>query len=358
MIVREVLPEEKNEFDQIAGHPLQAWAWGDFREKTGLKVIRLAAFSQDKMLESYQLTVHPIPKIGKNFLYFPKGPLPNQTMLDALAKISQQENAVFVKLEPNVFQPISTSPSDSFSKTQKLLAQNGCLPGRPLFTPYTFTLDLTQSEQYILAQMKEKTRYNLKLAQKYGVEVSEDNSETAFTTYLKLLSETTQRQGFFSHTPQYHRLMWQTLQPAGIAHLFQAKYQDQILAAWVLFVFDHILYYPYGASSRFHREVMASYALAWAAIEFGKSHDCHTFDLWGSLGPNPSPGHPWYGWHRFKEGLGAQVIKFLGTYDLPIDLRLYPLVKIADRLRSSFLRLKTRLPFLRNLPLEKLPFFQ
>ncbi len=152
--------------------------------------------------------------------------------------------------------------------------------------------------------------------------------------------------------------MWQTLQPAGIAHLFQAKYQNQVLASWILFVFNHVLYYPYGASSRLHREVMASYALAWAAIEFGKSQNCHTLDLWGSLGPNPNPNHPWYGWHRFKEGLGAQILEFLGTYDLPIDFRLYPVVKTADRLRNSLLHLKTRLPIIKNLPLENLPFFK
>lgn len=306
-------------------HPLQSPEWGKFREKTGVKVIRL---------NNWQLTVHPIPRTPWTILYFPKGPKPNKLMLDELRKIGGQERAILVKLEPNI---------RADQKTKDFLLANGCQPGQPLFTKYTFQLDLTKTEEEILAGMKSKTRYNIRVAQRHGVEVVEDNSQKAFEAYLKLTFETTKRQGFYAHTPQYHRLLWETLAPTGMYHLFLAKYQDRILAAYVFFTFDKILYYPYGASTREHREMMAPYALFWEAIRFGKKQNCRVFDMWGSPGPNPNPKDSWYGFHRFKEGFGGELVEFLGTYDLIINPAIYPLYNFANSLRWKLLRLKSRI---------------
>ena len=233
----------------------------------------------------------------------------------------------------------------NFDQIKKFLLANGCQPGRPLFTRHTLRIDLTKTEEKILARMKEKTRYNLRLAQKRGVEVVEDNSSEAFETYLKLLRETTQRQGFYAHTSQYHRKMWAALKKAGIARLLLAKYKGKVLAAWILFVFKKTLYYPYGASSREHRQVMPAYAMMWAAIQFGKKTGCETFDLWGSLGPNPNPQDPWFGFHRFKTGFGPDLIEFIGTYDLVVNSQIYPLIRRLEDWRWQWLRFRARLPF-------------
>lgn len=307
-------------------HSLQSPEWGKFREKTGVKVIRLKP--------GYQLTVHPIPKTPWTILYFPKGPKPDEAMLTALRKVGQQEKAILVKLEPNI---------RADQKTKDFLISNGCRPGQPLFTKYTFQLNLAKTEKQILAGMKSKTRYNIRVSQRRGVEVIEDNSKKAFESYLKLTLETTKRQGFYAHTPEYHRLLWETLAPTGMYHLFLAKFQNKILAAYVFFTYDKVLYYPYGASTREHREMMAPYAIFWEAIKFGKQQGCRLFDMWGSLGPNPSPKDPWYGFHRFKEGFGGELVEFLGTYDLVIDPMIYPLYNFANLVRWKLLRLKSRI---------------
>lgn len=334
MIIREVLPEEKNQFNAQAVHPLQSWEWGEFRQKTGVKVIRLGAFEKQKLLRSFQMTVHPLPLIGRNIIYFPKGPLPDNPLLEALTKVGHENNAILVKMEPNVL---------ANQDIKNFLLGNGCQEGRPLFPKHTFVLDLTKTEEELLAGMKPKTRYNIRLGQKHGVVVAEDNSPQAFEAYLKLTTETTQRQGFYSHTPEYHRKMWETLGPAGIAHLFTATYQGQILATYLLFVFNQVLYYPYGASTREHREVMPTYALFWEAIKFGQRMGCQKFDMWGALGPNPDPNDPWIGFHRFKEGFGANLTEFAGTYDLVINPSLYTLYNLANDWRWKFLRLTSRL---------------
>lgn len=336
MIVREVLPEEKAQFNAVASHPLQSWEWGEFRQKTGLKVIRLGTFAEKELTAGYQLTVHPLSVGGYNLIYFPKGPMPDLTMLKALKKFGLQEKALFAKLEPNIL---------SNPDVKNFLLANGCQEGSPMFTRYTFQLDLAKPEDQLLAEMKPKTRYNIRLAQRHGVAVAEDNSPAAFAVYLKFLTETTQRQHFYAHTLDYHRKMWETMRPAGIAHLFVAKYQDQILATYIFFVFDQVLYYPYGASTREHQDVMPAYALFWEAIKFGKKMGCKMFDMWGALGPDPDPKDPWYGFHRFKEGFGGKLVECVGTYDLVINQPLYSLFKIANSFRWKLLRLRKVLPF-------------
>jgi lipid II:glycine glycyltransferase (peptidoglycan interpeptide bridge formation enzyme) len=228
---------------------------------------------------------------------------------------------------------------------QAFLLEHDCQVGRALFTPYTFILDLTKSEEDLLAQMKPKTRYNLRLAQKHGVQIVEDSTEAGFQDYLKLLKETTKRQGFYAHTENYQRKMWEKLQPTGIAHLIKAVWQGQVLVTWIVFNYKGRLFYPYGASSREHKELMASNLMMWEVIKLGKRWGCKLLDMWGALPPNPNPKDPWFGFHNFKEGYGGVHARFVGTFDLVIDPNLYKLYRIADRWRWRLLRLKAKLPF-------------
>jgi lipid II:glycine glycyltransferase (peptidoglycan interpeptide bridge formation enzyme) len=195
--------------------------------------------------------------------------------------------------------------------------------------------------------MHPKTRYNLRLAEKKGVQITEDNSDKAFTQYLKLTNETTNRQRFYAHSENYHKLMWESLKQDGdldkeklSAHLFKATYNNQVLVTWVLFVYKDSLYYPYGASSSKNREAMASNLMMWEAIKFGKKLGLKKFDMWGALGQNPNSNDPWYGFHKFKEGYGGKHIEFVGSYDLVINKSLYYVYRIVNSLRWIILRFK------------------
>lgn len=335
MITRELLEKEKEKYEKLVNHPLQSWHWGEFREKTGVEVVRLGVFDGSDLVSAYQLTIHKIPKTNFSIAYFPKGPKPTKKMIAALKKLGKEKNLIFIKLEPN------TAIND---KNQFNGESFGLVNGKPFFTKYTFHLDLTSSDEELLARMKSKTRYNLKLSKKHNVKVIEENSDKAFEQYLNLMLETTKRQGFFAHNKNYHRKMWQILSSKKIAHLLVARQGTTILATWILFKFKDVLYYPYGASTREQKNTMASYAMMWEAIQFGKRENCKTFDLWGTLGPNPDKSDPWYGFHRFKEGFGPEMIEFAGTYDLVINPPLYSLYKIADNVRWKLLKLKTKLP--------------
>jgi len=334
---RDISTHQRNEFNSLATHPLQSFEWGEFREKTGVRVVRKGLFEKEKMVATMQLTIHPIPKTPFTIGYFPKGTPPTKEMIEELKKIGKEYNCIFIQLEPNVVKSLE----NLHSLTALALAPSA----HPLFTKYTFLLDLKQSEEQLLKKMHPKTRYNIRVAQKHSVVVSEETSPEAFQAYLKLTGDTTTRQGFFAHSPLYHRLMWKTLQmPVEknklSAHLLVARYKNKPLTTWVVFVFHDSLYYPYGASSSENRETMASNLMMWEAITFGKKLGLKTFDMWGSLGENPDPKDPWYGFHRFKQGYGPTLVEFVGSYDLVINSILYQGYKITDKLRWALLKLR------------------
>jgi lipid II:glycine glycyltransferase (peptidoglycan interpeptide bridge formation enzyme) len=314
-------------------HPLQAKEWGDFRKKTGVKVVKT---------NDLQLTIHPIPHTRYAIGYLPKASSPTRQMLTELERIGREEKCVFIQLEPNV---------ENNNHLKEDLKKLGLIPAaHPLFTNYTFILDLTKSEEDLLKNMHPKTRYNIRIAEKKGVKVIENNSDKAFEEYLKLTKETTQRQNFYAHTQRYHRLMWETLRPKNnekestsdglTAHLFTATYAGEVLVAWIVFVLGNTLYYPYGASSNNHREVMASNLMMWEVVKFGKKMGLKKFDMWGALGPNPDTKDPWYGFHRFKEGYGGKLTEFVGSYDFVLNQKVYFAYKLMNKIRWMILRFK------------------
>jgi len=313
--------------NEIATHPLQTTYWEEFRKSWGNEVLETPWGI---------LTVHRIPMTNYKLAIFEKGPAPTKEMLTDFKKIAKENNIVFVKLEPNI--PVfSQSTKDQLTK---LLGEFGAVRGKRFFTPTTFWIDLTKSEDDLLKGFTSKTRYNIRLAERKGVVVREDDSDKAFQKYLDLTRETTQRQGFYAHTEKYHRLMWNILKKAGIAHLFTATYKGEIITTWVLFVWKNFLYYPYGASTEKYKEVMANNLMMWDAIKFGKKLGLTTFDLWGR--------EEGKGFTKFKEGYNPKVIEFLGTWDLVINKPVYKIYTLAEKIRWRVLKTTAKLGLTKN----------
>lgn len=387
MEIRTITTKEKKEFNHVVTHPLQSYEWGEFREKTGIKVIRKGFFEKGKLIKAFTLTIHKIPHTPWNIGYLPKGDLPDEDLINELKKTGKAENCIFIQLEPNIIavHPRGAMASTSFQPVTPGVIDLLVPAAHPLFTKYTFILDLTKSEDELLKAMHPKARYNIKVAQKHGVEIVEDNSDKAFEEYWKLMQETTTRQKFYAHTKRYHKLQWEifhegetVLKSNGnfrksseadyksapavrlvseskinsskmlnqvqhdklTAHLLTAKYKGKTLTAWILFVFKDTLYYPYGASSSENREVMASNLIMWEAIRSGKKLGLKKFDMWGALGTEPDKNDPWYGFHNFKQKYGPEHIEFIGSFDLVINPVFYQAYKLADKLRWIYLKLK------------------
>lgn len=340
MIVREILEKEKTAYNKLVSHIIQSWEWGEFRKKNGLDLVRLGHFDGPKMVSAYQLTFHPVPFFKTTIGYLPKGPMPDATMVKALLDVGAKRNAAFIKVEPDV-----AVTGNNKLETRNRLQKLGLMKSKKsLFTKYNFLLDLTKSEDQLLAGMHPKTRYNIGVAQKKGVEVYESSTDADFEIYLKLYFATTKRQKYFGHTPAYHKLAWETLKSAKMARVMIAKYlpagrQVKIpLVAWMLLNFGDTLYYPYGGSSVENRDVMASNLVAWEAIKLGKKLKLKTFDMWGALGPDADLNDPWYGFHRFKAGYGPALFEYVGTYDLVLRPQIYNALTLAERLRFMLLK--------------------
>jgi len=187
-----------------------------------------------------------------------------------------------------------------------------------------------------LKNLKQKTRYNIRLAEKKGVTVGEESTDEGFEKFLKLYFDTCERQKYYGHSREYHRIIWQSLK-GSIAKVLIANYENEPLAAYELFHYKDTFYYPYGGSSEKHRNVMSANLLMWQAILLGKKLGAKTFDLWGSLPQNFEQDNKWSGFTRFKEGYGTRYVEFIGSYDLVISPVLYKIYNTANTLRNYFL---------------------
>jgi len=324
---------DNKDWNKHVNHPLQAWEWGEFRAATGVKVVRA---------EGMQITIHPIPHTPWTVGYYPKGSEPNKEQVEILKKVAAENNCIFIKCEPRV-----EKLEARIQKLETIMHELGFVEGRPLFTKYNFVLDVTPSEEELLATFKQKTRYNIRVAQKRGVTVELSERPEDFKRYLELTTETTERQGFYAHGANYHKKMWETLgQQASIsagmlsANLLVARYEGVVITTWILFRFKDTLYYPYGASTREHREVMANNLVMWEAIRLAKKWGCKYLDMWGALGPEPDRNDPWYGFHTFKSGYGARHVEYIGTWDYVAKPMLYRLYTVVDKIRWTLLRTK------------------
>ncbi|MDR3303268.1 MAG: peptidoglycan bridge formation glycyltransferase FemA/FemB family protein [Treponema sp.] len=379
MLIRLLTPEERDRHDRVVDHPVQSWQWGEFKRQSGLDVERIGFFENDTLVRAIQVTFHRLPVLG-SVGYAPKSFLPDAEQLSALKRAAKQHRAIFTKLEPNVFAVAAGAvpqagaaesdggaghaapdtpqtgagmqdagaghaAADAFSPSlDALMLEHDGRRGEPIYTKHDFHLDLRPDEDALFAALNSKTRYNVRLAIKKRVEIVEDSSEAGMETYIRLMLETTQRQKFYSHSPEFFRSMWRVIGRAdnSMMRVFHARYADETLVAWIVFVFNGKLYYPYGASSDQHREVMASNLMMWRVIQYGKASGCTDFNMWGALGPVPDERDSFYGFHRFKQGYGSVLMENVGTYDLVYNKASYRLFGLLNNLRWRYLRLKRR----------------
>lgn len=321
----------KDEYDQKVTHVIQSWQWGEFRKSLGIHLLRYGIFEHGRLVKAFQISFHQIPLVNKFVGYLPKGPFPDSELARVLKQIAKEQNAVFIKTEPDIEIGSSLKIDKHFKKAIK-----------PLFTKYNFVLDLSPSEEELLKNMHQKTRYNIKVAQKKGVNIEISDDEQALKTYLKLYFDTTRRQAYFGHNEIYHTKVWETFSKTDQIKFIIASYNNTPLTAWMLLIFKDTLYYPYGGSSHLHRDAMASNLVAWEAIKLGKKIGLEKFDMWGALGPDADPKNSWFGFHKFKMGYGGKLVEYLGSFDIVENPALYYAFNSVDKFtKLKVLLLKT-----------------
>lgn len=303
-------------------HFLQSESWAQVREKQGWKHVQI---------DNNSLLIKPL--FGKwSMGYMPQVDLSSMDW-ERLKSTAKERNLTHIHLDPHNLVSEYELPKQIEQRYQLKKTEE-------IYYRHTTVLDLSIQEEELLTKMKPKTRYNLNLARKKGVSVTIGDEDEDFEIFLKLFFETVQRQNYFGRTPLYYQQIWETLKPQGKVKIALSWFEGKPLNAWMLYVDDGVIYYPYGGSSEENREVMATYALVWGIVEWGKQNGYRWFDLWGTLGPNPVESSPQFGFHRFKVGFNGEMVEYLPAYDMVVNKPMYYLFKVGNGLRWVGLRLK------------------
>jgi lipid II:glycine glycyltransferase (peptidoglycan interpeptide bridge formation enzyme) len=331
-------------------HILQTWEWGKLKEAYGWKMLPQVWHDPSGEIKAAAMVLQRTISIGGfaarlRVLYVPRGPVLDWSdpawrsrVLDDLQLLARKQGAIFVKMDPDVV-IASGVPGDSGERHNEIgqsvaaeLARRGWLfSSEQIQFKNTVLLDLTCPEGELLARMKQKTRYNLRLAERKGVTIR-PGSQADLPGLYKMYAETSVRDGFVIRHEAYYHQVWQTFMQQGMADALIAEVEGEPIAGLFLFHFSGRAWYLYGMSRQAHREKMPNYSLQWAAIRRAKELGCTSYDLWGAPDEFNETDSMW-GVYRFKEGLGGEVARTLGAWDFPARTWLYPLyTRILPRL--------------------------
>lgn len=306
-------------------HILQSETWETFKNDYGTTAIRVGGIVYTK---------HKIPFSNKYYGYCPRVN-PFDINFEELRKSMEENSCIAVHFDvPNV-----VKGDDKSEEAEKILKENCVRSQRDEFAKGNFFMDLNRSEEDMLANMHKKHRYNIKLAQRKGVIVRESTDDKDFELFYNLYEETAKRQKFFGRSRKYLQGVWNAFRKEDSAYILVAEYEGKPLSAWMLLVYENVLYYPYGGSSENDRNVQSSCILGWEAIKFGKKIGCDLFDMWGAADDMSKKNDPYYGFSVFKEKFGASHVSYIDSYDFVIDDTMYKAFTVANNIRWKLLGL-------------------
>ncbi|HEY4389435.1 MAG TPA: peptidoglycan bridge formation glycyltransferase FemA/FemB family protein [Ktedonobacteraceae bacterium] len=312
------------------GHIMQSWGWGELKGFSGWSPVRVALYDEEEHIQAAALvlcrTATHVPLRAAHLAYIPKGPVLDwhnaqlcQAFFSQLHPFLRKRGALALRME--------LGQEAEGSEAEMVLARltpYAALPVRTVQPLRTILLDLTPSEEQLLARMKDKWRYNVRLAARKGVTIREAETLDDVRAWYQILQTTSARDQFGVHTQVYYEHAWSIFAPRGQARLLLAEYEGQILAGIFVTLFGSEGIYFYGASSNEQRQLMPNYLLQWEAIRWAKQRGATRYDFWGI--PNTeSEEEAMAGVYRFKRGWGGQVMQFLGGYEVvyrPLAMRL------------------------------------
>lgn len=319
---------------------LQSDEWLNFQESVGRKTFNVSG-------EEFWANIieHELPITGKYF-YIPRGPVidthnpPASTqrgeqsathnLSNAIINLAKKENAGWVR-----FDATSEAALELFE--QQLPKYEIKKAPHDMQPRELFTIDITKSEEKLLAEMKSKTRYNIKLALKHNVKIiiyskQQVTCDRSIDEFVRLVKITAKRDKIAPHPDGYYRKMFEAI-PEENLKIYAAEYKGKIIAANIVVFFGKVATYLHGASDNDYRNVMAPYLLQWQAIFDAKETGCEKYDFGGIK--TESSG-AWAGITRFKTGFSttAKPLKFPGSYDIILNPLRYYLYRFLQLIKS------------------------
>jgi len=333
-------------FHQCPGaHLLQSSTWADLKSSFGWSVSWLITHDIGT-----QILIRKLP-LGFSIAYIPKGPIVRNMLsndprnnMDALFSqdiwndfqrqldvFCKSKKVVFLKIEPDLY---------GLGEMTHVIPKGYQSSPHSIQPVRTVLIDLEGDDSTILSRMKPKTRYNIHLARRKGVQVFPSADIHEFYTMMEI---TGQRDHFPVHSLQYYQKIYELFHESGDCELFLASYESTPLAGLMVFSQGSRTWYFYGASNNRKREFMPTYLLQWQAIQWAKNKGCTIYDLWGIPDApdeilerdfaNRSDGL--WGVYRFKRGFGGQVVRAAGPWDRVYKPLLYRLYLFLMEKRST-----------------------
>jgi peptidoglycan pentaglycine glycine transferase (the first glycine) len=322
---------KKADWDQFitqfpGAHLLQSSMWGEFKSHFGWSVHHLIVGETGS-----QILFRSFP-FGFRMAYIPKGPL-GEHWLQLWPEVHQfckNQGAFALRVEPDVWEPVS-------KETIKNLA--GFQVGNSIQPRKTIVIDLKENEDDILGRMKQKTRYNIRLASKKDIQVRQS---TDIKTFYEIMKYTGNRDRFGIHGLDYYQDVFNIFSRTGMGELFLAFHKNSPLAGLIAFAQGTRAWYFYGASNESERERMPTYLLQWEAMRWAKQRGCTEYDLWGIPDENneiletqfTQRSDGLWGVYRFKRGFGGRINRSIGAWDYVYSPILYKIFLFGSRIRK------------------------
>lgn len=335
-------------------HVLQSWEWGAVKSQTEWQAERFALLAGTQPVAAFQfLWRQPLPYLPLRVGYVPKGPAVDWENLDLVAAtlnaIEQQARrlgCIFVKIDPDVREDQQVG-----QLVLHMLHRRGWRYSQDQVQfKNTAHSDLRQDTEQLLAAMKSKWRYNIRLAERRGIRVRLGDCAD-LSTFYKLYAETGARDGFLIRPLSYYQTTWQTFltaqaqpgNPTGGALLLAEHPEEQEpVAGLFLMRYGRCAWYFYGASSERQRRDMPNYLLQWHALRWASSQGCTRYDWWGAPTQIDNESDAMQGVWQFKQGFGATFQPQVGAWDFPVSTLLYQLYTEAMPRLLDLLRRRHR----------------
>lgn len=310
---------------------LQSWYWGQFHQELNHQIFRYGIF-QGYQLKGVMLSIIENAKRGK-YLTVPGGPIidwNNQSQVDAFVQkikdIAKAHSCVFVRVRPQL-------KSDDFSKTlfRKLGFKNAPMH---LHAELTSQLDITPSQEQLLANMRKATRYEIKKALNLGITIETTTDEKSIRKFYDLQLQTAKRQKFVPFSLNFLSKQFKVFANQGKAILYSAKLQGKLLAQAFIIFYNFEAAYHYGASTDEGRKYPGAYLIQWAAIMEAQKRGIRKYNFWG-VAPENDKNHRFYGLSLFKRGFGGVDFEYLHAQDLIINYPGYLINYAVETIRKK-----------------------
>ena len=301
-------------------HLLQTTKWGKLKGKFGWESVRIVEGTAGVQILFKRQPFFTIA-------YIPKGPVGDgwDTLIPLIHQECRRKRAITLLIEPDLWEGRHSHevyPYLEFQQSGRFQKAFQAIQPRR-----TLVIDLKQTDTQLLAAMKQKTRYNIRLAEKKGIQVHQSSDMAGFSNLMQV---TGSRDNFPVHHPSYYDTAYKLFEPDGACALFLAELHGEPLAGLMVFKHGNRAWYLFGASSDHHRDLMPAYLLQWTAILWAKNKGCSSYDLWGvpdqdeiDLEANFTRREDGlWGVYRFKRGFGGELKR---TVD-PIEFDYLPLV--------------------------------